>query len=156
MKENNPMQSICGADCASCGYGKNSGCKGCANTDGCPFGKQCFIASYIKTGGMNNYNAFKQQLIAQFNALQIAGMPEITELYPLNGAFVNLSYPMPNGECVKLLDDNSIYLAAQVENVFSEGEAERCYGLVAGMDFILVSEFGINCDAPELLVFQKR
>ena len=43
------MESICGADCNSCGYGKNNNCKGCSESNGCPFGKQCFIAKYIKT-----------------------------------------------------------------------------------------------------------
>ena len=32
--------SICGADCAECMM-KNT-CKGCVETKGCPFGKQCF------------------------------------------------------------------------------------------------------------------
>lgn len=50
------MKSICGADCENCGYGKNLGCKGCENTNGCPFGKQCFIASYIKLSGTENYS----------------------------------------------------------------------------------------------------
>ena len=33
---------------------------------------------------------------------------KIKELNPLNGVFVNLSYPMPNGNNIKLLDDNDI------------------------------------------------
>ena len=45
------MKSICGADCENCGYGKNNNCKGCTETKGCPFNKQCFIAKYILTGG---------------------------------------------------------------------------------------------------------
>ncbi len=92
----------------NCGYGKNSGCKGCDTSCGCPFGKQCFIYKYIKTGGIKNYEMFKEQLISEFNALNIEGMPEITELYALNSAFVNLAYPMPNGYELKLLNDNEI------------------------------------------------
>ena len=49
------MKSICGADCSNCGYGKNNNCKGCMITKGCPFGKQCFVAKYILTGGKENY-----------------------------------------------------------------------------------------------------
>lgn len=150
------MKSICGADCENCGYGKNAGCKGCETSGGCPFGKKCFIAEYIKMSGIDNYNAFKSKLIAEFNELNIEGMPKITELYALNGAFVNLAYPMPSGYEVKLLDDNEIYLGTQVESEFSDGEAERCFGLVAGMDFLLVSEYGENCINPQIILFKKR
>ncbi|MBP3596506.1 MAG: DUF3795 domain-containing protein [Clostridia bacterium] len=150
------MESICGADCSNCGYGKNKNCKGCVESKGCPFGKECFIAKYIKTGGIENYNIFKKQLIEEFNLLNIPGMPKINELYPLNGAFVNLSYPIPNGSSIKFLDDCSIYLGNQVECEFNEGNIIRCYGLVAGMDFLLVSEYGANGDNPEIIIYKKR
>ena len=150
------MESICGADCNSCGYGKNNNCKGCSESNGCPFGKQCFIAKYIKTGGIENYNVFKKQIIDEFNSLNVPGMPKINELYPLNGAYVNLSYPLPSGSAVKLLEDDNIYLGNQVECEFNEGKIIRCYGLVAGMDFLLVSEYGANGDSPELFVYKRR
>lgn len=150
------MKSICGADCENCGYGKNSNCKGCIATDGCPFGKKCFIARYIKTGGMDNYKIFRQQIINEFNALEIEGMPEITELFALNGAFVNLAYPMPNGKNMKFLDDNEIYLGTQAECLFDDGDGQRCFGLVAGMDFLLVSEYGINGSNPEIIIYKRR
>jgi len=150
------MESICGADCNSCGYGKNNNCKGCSESNGCPFGKQCFIAKYIKTGGIENYNVFKKQIIDEFNSLNVPGMPKINELYPLNGAYVNLSYPLPSGSAVKLLEDDNIYLGNQVECEFNEGKIIRCYGLVAGMDFLLVSEYGANGDSPELVVYKRR
>lgn len=149
-------KSICGIDCDNCGYGKNSECVGCADSKGCPFGKKCFIAEYINIGGIDSYNAFKEQLIEEFNSLNIMGMPRITELIPLNGEYVNLKYPMPNGKGVKLLDDNGIYLGTQVECEFNDGELIKCYGLVAGMDFLIVSEYGANCTDPELVVYKKR
>lgn len=150
------MKSICGADCTNCGYGRNAGCRGCQVSGGCPFGKQCFIAKYIKTGGVNAFETFKKQLISEFNALNIEGMPEITELYALNGAYVNLAYPMPNGYELKFLDDNEIYLGTQVECVFNDGSLIKCFGIVAGMDFLLVSEYGINFSDPQLVMFKKR
>lgn len=150
------MESICGANCNNCNYGKNNSCKGCVESQGCPFGKQCFIAKYIKTGGTENYNIFKKQLIEEFNLLNISGMPKIDELYPLNGAFINLEYPIPNGKNIKLLDDKGIYLGNQVECEFNDGEIVRCYGLVAGMDFLLVSEYGANGDSPEIIIYKKR
>lgn len=150
------MKSLCGADCENCGYGKDCGCKGCAEADGCPFGKQCFIYSCIKTGGIKAFEQLKLTLEGEFNGLGISGMPKITELYAMNGAFVNLAYPMPNGEEIKLLDDKSIYLCNQVECEINDGEVKKCYGLVAGADFLLVAEYGENCADPELIVYMKR
>lgn len=150
------MEAICGADCSSCDYGKNLKCKGCKETKGCPFGKQCFIAKYILTGGKDNYEIYKKQLIDEFNSLNIDGMPKIKELYALNGSFVNLEYTLPNGKNVKFLNDNEIYLGNQVECEFNDGELIRCFGLVAGMDFLLVSEYGANGDNPEIIIYRKR
>lgn len=150
------MSSICGADCNNCGYGKNNNCKGCIESKGCPFGKQCFIANYIKTGGVKNYELLKKQLIDEFNSLNIPGMPKIKELFALNGAFVNLEYPLLNGEKIKLLDNNEIYLGNQVECEFNDDEIIRCYGLVANLNFLLVSEYGPNGDNPEIIIYKKR
>ena len=150
------MDSICGANCSDCGYGKNNNCKGCKETKGCPFGKQCFVAQYILTGGRKKYELFKKQLVDEINSLNIVGMPKINDLNPLNGSFVNLSYPMPNGENIKLLYDNDIYLGNQVESEFNHGEIIRCFGILANMDFILVSEYGANGDNPEIILYKKR
>ena len=150
------MESLCGADCSNCGYGKANNCKGCSNTNGCPFGRQCFIAKYILTGGKENYNLFKKQLIDEINDLNIPGMPKIEDLTPLNGCFVNLNYPLPNGSSVKFLEDDDFYLGIQVESEFNDGEIIRCFGVVANMNFILVSEYGQNGSNPELIVYKKR
>ncbi|MBR3511627.1 MAG: DUF3795 domain-containing protein [Clostridia bacterium] len=150
------MESICGANCENCGYGKNNNCKGCKATGGCPFGRQCFIAKYILTGGKESYEAFKKQLIDEINNINIEGMPKISDLTALNGSFVNLSYPMPNGENVKLLIDNDTYLGTQVECEFNTEDNIRCFGVVANMDFILISEYGPNGDNPELIIYKKR
>ena len=150
------MESLCGADCTNCGYGKNNNCKGCVNTKGCPFGKQCFVAKYILIAGKENFEIFKKQLIDEINELKVPGMPKIRELNALNGAFVNLSYHMPNGEFVRLLDDNEIYLGNQVECEFNDDSIIRCFGIVANMNFILISEYGPNGDNPEIIIYKKR
>ena len=150
------MESICGADCSNCGYGKNKGCKGCKNTNGCPFGKQCFIAKYILTGGKESYEEFKSELISEINNLNIQGMPKITDLNPLNGSFVNLSYILPNNKNVQFLEDNDIYLGNQVECEFNDDNLIRCYGILANMNFILICEYGPNGENPELIVYKKR
>ncbi len=149
-------KSICSADCTNCGFGRDNNCKGCIASEGCPFGKQCFIYKYIKTGGKENYELFKKQLLDEINALNIPGMPAINELYAINGSYVNIAYPMPSGYEVKLLDDKEIYLCNQVESEFNDGELIKCFGIVAGMDFLLVAEYGENCTNPELIVLRKR
>ena len=120
--------SICGADCANCQW--NSTCPGCSD-------EKCFITRYIKKDGKEAYEEFKQTLIDEFNALGIPGIPKINELYALVGKYVNLEYPLPNGRTVKFLDENSMYLGNQVECGLHKG---RCYGMVAGLDFLLVCE----------------
>ena len=149
-------KAICGADCGCCDYGKTGGCKGCVESKGCPFGEQCFIAEYIQIGGQDNYRLLKEKLIDELNALQIPGMPKIHELFALCGAFVNLAYPMPGGNAVKLLDDRQIYLGNQVECDFDDGTQKKCFGLVAGLDFLLVSEYGENGSDPELIIYKRR
>ena len=105
--------TICGADCSECGMREN--CKGCMETKGCPFGKECFIAKYINMGGEEQFQEFKQKLMTEFNQLNIPGMPVVRELYALVGSFVNLEYTLPGGEKVRFLDDSSIYLGNQLE-----------------------------------------
>lgn len=147
---------ICGAKCDNCLYGKNNNCKGCMNTKGCPFGRECFVAKYILTGGKEKYEIFKKQLIDEINSLNILGMPKINDLNPLNGSFVNLRYPLPNGSNVQFLNDNDIYLGNQVQCEFNDGELIRCFGILANMDFILISEYGANGEEPELVIYKKR
>lgn len=69
----------------------------------------------------------KEQLIKEFNALNIADMKKVTELHQGKGDFVNLAFPLPCGELVKLWDDNKTYYINQLEKKGSE----RCYGLTA-------------------------
>lgn len=136
--------SICGAKCNECQM--NETCNGCIS-------KQCFIANYICIGGMEAYLKFKSQIIDEFNDLKIPGMPVVTDLYALNGDFVNLEYTLPNGKAVKYLDDSGIYLGNQLECEFDGG---RCFGIVAGMDFLLICTYGENGTNPELLMYKKR
>ena len=144
------MNTICGTGCNKCGL--KSTCKGCNETCGKPFGDTCIAAEYIKIGGTKGFDEFKRQIMSEFNTLNIEGMPQVKELYNLCGSFVNLEYPLPGGEKVKLLNDNKIYLGTQLECEF----VDRCFGLVAGMDFLLVCEYGEGGTNPELLVYKKR
>ena len=54
------------------------------------------------------------------------------------------------------INNNDIYLGNQVECEFNDGNIIRCFGILANMDFILVSEYGTNGDNPEIVIYKKR
>ncbi len=108
---------------------------------------------YRDLGGEESFERFKKQLIAEFNALHIEGMPQVRELNALVGGYVNLDYPLPNGRTVRLLDDGATYLGNQLESEFG---GDRCFGLVANMDFLLVCTYEANGENPELVLYKKR
>ena len=106
---------------------------------------------YAEVGGKEKLDEFKKQLIQEFNTLlNIEGLPKVADLNVLPGEFVNMEYALPNGEKVKFLDDRQTYLGTQLE-----GET-RCYGIVAGMDFLLVCSYEENGENPELVINKKR
>lgn len=142
-------KTICGADCAQCP--SRAECKGCAETGGCPFGKQCFLAAYILKFGREKLAALQQTIMVEVNGLHLTGMQRVEALYPMRGSFVNLPYRLPSGQTARLLDDDEIYLCSQVE-----ASSGGYYGVAAGLDFLLVSQYGENGAEPELVLFQRR
>ena len=144
------MKTICGIDCSGCSFYAN--CKGCIETGGQPFGGECIAAECYKRGGESCFNAYKARLIEEFNFLKITDMPIITTLCQLSGAYINLEYTLSNGIKVKLLDDTKIYLGYQVE----KANSDRCYGLAADNNYLLVCEYGCNGANPEIIVYKKR
>ena len=146
-----PVTSICGANCESCP--SKEGCKGCPETCGSPFGGRCVAAEYIKVGGLEAYRQFKQKLREEVNALLAAeGLGAVVDLFELAGAYVNLAYPTPGGETVKLLNDKNIYLGAQIEYA----DLGVCCGVVADTGFILLCSYSSDGSEPELMVYRKR
>lgn len=146
------METICGVRCdEGCPFSKD--CKGCAETGGRPFGGSCVAAEYIKAGGKEKYEEFKKLLLAEVNGLLAGcGAPEAEKLWELPGWYVDLAYRLPSGREASFLDGSKIYLGAQIE---APG-LERCWGVVADMDFILVCSYGEGGSDPELLAYRKR
>ncbi len=105
----------------------------------------------LSDGGQ--FEAFKKQLIEEINALNIEGMPKLEALNALVGKFVNLEYRLPNGAKVKFLDDQTTYLGNQLESEIVEG---LCFGVLANMDFILISTYEKDGTNPELILYKKR
>lgn len=108
---------------------------------------------YEKLSDGGEFEKFKQTLVDEINNLQIDGMPKVDKLNALVGSYVNLSYRLPNGDTVKFLDDNATYLGNQLECEFG---GERCFGVLANMDFILVCTYEKGGNDPELLLYKKR
>ncbi|MBO4584866.1 MAG: helix-turn-helix domain-containing protein [Clostridia bacterium] len=108
---------------------------------------------YDELGDGGEFEAFKKQLIDEINALQIEGMPKLEKLNALVGSYVNLEYPLPSGTSAKFLDDRATYLGNQLEPEFG---GDRCFGVLANMDFILICTYGCDGADPELVLYKKR
>ena len=108
---------------------------------------------YREIGGNEAVEKLKRVLIDEINSLNIEGMPKVEKLNALVGSYVNLKYRLPNGNAVKFLDDNATYFGNQLECEFG---GERCFGVLANSDFILVSTYEINGSNSELVLYKKR
>lgn len=112
-----------------------------------------FWQRYAELGGDEGFEQFKQQLMDEFNALHIEGLPRVESLNVLTGSYINLAYPLPNGAKVKLLDDNASYLGNQLPCAFG---GSRCFGLAASMQFLLVCTYEADGSDPELVLYKHR
>jgi len=108
---------------------------------------------YEELSDNGQFETFKKQLIEEINALHIEGMPKVEKLNALVGRYVNLAYRLPNGASVKFLDDQTTYLGNQLE---SELGGERCFGILANMDFIMICTYEAEGANPELVLYKKR
>ncbi len=140
--------SVCGIDCDKCEW--KSGCAGCAETDGCPFGGTCVVARCYQKNGQA-FEEFKKKLIAAFNALSIEDMDEVTDLNALPGSFINLEYTLPGGAKVKVWDDKRVYLGNQL----CRHGSDRCYGLAADERYLMVCEYGEAGSEADLVAFVR-
>ncbi len=147
--------SICGINCAECEL--NGSCGGCADSGGKPFGSECIVAECCKAKGAEGCTSctecgLRKQLMNEIKALDIPDMGEVAELNTLLGSFINCDYTLPNGQTAKFFDDNSIYLGTQAEKKGSD----RCYGLAADEDHLLLCEYGENGTDAEIVVYKRR
>ena len=108
---------------------------------------------YEELSDNGQFEAFKKKLIGEINALHIEGMPRVEKLNALVGKYVNLTYRLPGGMNVRFLDDETTYLGNQLE---PEMGGERCFGVLANMDSILICSYGKEGADPELLLYKKR
>ena len=138
------MRTYCGQDCCK-ECERLAECGGCEKCHGHPFGGSC-VAERNK-----DFPSLKRRLIDEINAFGIEGLA-VEDLNLLTGSFVNLPYPLANGSTVQFLKDNDIYLGNQVE----QADSDRCFGIVANEDFILICEYGYNGADPEIVLYKRR
>ena len=108
---------------------------------------------YEELSDNGEFEEFKKKLIAEINDLHIEGMPELKRLNALVGGYVNLEYTLPGGQKVKFLNDGTTYLGNQLESEFG---GDRCFGVLANMNFILVCTYEAQGANPELVLYKKR
>lgn len=108
---------------------------------------------YEELSDNGEFEAFKKKLCGEINDLKVEGMPKVEKLNALVGSYVNLEYRLPNGAVVKFLDDEKTYLGTQLPCEFG---GERCFGVAANMDFILVCTYEKDGKNPELVIYKKR
>ena len=94
----------------------------------------------------------EQQLTAEFRALGIEDMEEVTGLHALKGSFANLEYTLPNGRAVKFWEDNRIYIG----HLLKKKNSDRFYGLVADENYLMVCEAGSDGSDAKIVVFKER
>ncbi len=108
---------------------------------------------YEELSDNGQFEAFKKQLIDEINSLHIEGMPRVEKLNALVGKYVNLEYPLPSGQKARFLNDGTTYLGNQLESEFG---GDRCFGVLACMDFIMVCTYEKDGANPELVLYRKR
>ena len=108
---------------------------------------------YDELSDDGQFEEFKKKLIQEINDLNVEGMPKVESLNALVGSYVNLEYPLPSGAKVKFLNDQTTYLGNQLE---SELGGDRCFGVLASMDFILVCTYESEGRNPELVLYKAR
>ena len=108
---------------------------------------------YEELSDDGQFEAFKKQLIGEINDLHVEGMPKVESLNALVGQYVNLAYRLPGGANVQFLDNGTTYLGTQLEPEFG---GDRCFGVVANMDFILICTYEAEGANPELVLYKKR
>ncbi len=139
--------TYCKSDC--CGEcPQREKCGGCEACGGRPLGGRCAAAEPVLAGA--DFDTVQAELVAEINSLGITGL-HVDGMNLLPGSYLNLEYTLPDGTRAKLLRDADVYFANQIER-----EGERCYGIAADADYILVCEYGCNGSDPEIIDFRRR
>ena len=92
----------------------------------------------------------KEHLLTEIQKLGIKEFDKLNSLNLLDGSYLNLEVELPNGIKAKLLDNNKKYYANQIDIENSD----KCYGVAADEDFIIVYKYG--CDGADAELIQIK
>ena len=88
---------------------------------------------------------------------------ELVDYIPLNYyACMAQTSPVTQGIIVEMFKDKGIAcilrdrLTISSDDKVEQADSDRCYGIVANEDFILVCEYGCNGSDPEIVLYKRR
>lgn len=93
----------------------------------------------------------EQVLLTEIKRLGIKEFDNIHSLNLLDGSYLNLEVELPSGVKAKLLDDNKKYYANQIDIA----DSDKCYGVAADENFIVVYKYGCNGADVELIQIKR-
>lgn len=93
----------------------------------------------------------KEYLLTEIRKLGIKEFDKLNSLNVLDGSYLNLEVELPNGIKAKLLDDNKKYYANQIDIENSD----KCYGVAANENFIIVYRYGCDGADAELILIKR-
>ena len=94
---------------------------------------------------------YQERILAKLYTLGIEELCSVKTLNLLGGDYINLECSLPNGKIGKILDDNKLYLANQVE----ENGTDKCFGIAADENQIAVFKYGCDGVDAELIMWVK-
>ena len=80
----------------------------------------------------------EQKILDRLRTLGIPELLEVKSLDCLNRDYINLLCELPNGQIGKILQDDRVYFAAQIEKLSDD----RCYGIASDGEQLAVYEYG--------------
>ena len=98
-----------------------------------------------------SFDYMKEMLLKKVRELGIEELKNLDCLNELKGDYINLELKLPNGNFAKLLNDNKMYFCNQVER----NGKDRCYGIAADENQILICEYDCNGSGAELVMWIK-
>ncbi|MGN0554902.1 MAG: hypothetical protein ACI4LI_03280 [Candidatus Fimenecus sp.] len=93
----------------------------------------------------------EQKILSRLHTLGIPELQKIQSLNKLNGDYINLLCELPNGQNGKILDDNRIYFANQIDKTSDD----RCYGVASDGEQLAVYEYGCDGKDAKLVVWLR-
>lgn len=93
----------------------------------------------------------EQKLLNEIKNLGIREFKSFKSLNLMDGSYLNLEVELPNGQITKLLDDNKKYYANQIDIA----DSDKCYGVAADENFIVVYKYGCEGTDAELVLLKK-